>query len=51
MACRRVEGTRLAGWEGQRPGTRIVTISVPGRVEPGDLERRFGGCVVETMQN
>jgi hypothetical protein len=47
MACRQVEVTRLDSWEGQRPGTRIVMISAPGRVEPDDLERRFGGCVAE----
>jgi len=33
MACRQVEVTRLDSWEGQRPGTRIVMISAPGRVE------------------
>jgi G3E family GTPase len=49
VVCRRVEVTRLTGWEGQRPGTRIVTISAPGSVGPGELERRFGGCVVEVM--
>jgi hypothetical protein len=45
MACRRVEVNRLEGWEGQQPGTRIVTISSPGRVEARELKRRFGGVL------
>ena len=47
VVCRRVEVTRLAGWEGRRPATRIVTISAPGKVDQGELRRRFEGCVVK----
>lgn len=49
VVCRRVEVTRLAGWEGQRPATRIVTISAPGSVAGDELERRFAGCLVELV--
>ncbi len=49
VVCRRVEITRLTGWEGQPPATRIVTISAPGSVEGDELWRRFAGCVVEPV--
>ena len=49
VVCRRVEVTRLESWEGQRPGTRIVTISAPGSVGSEELERRFAGCVAEPV--
>jgi G3E family GTPase len=49
VVCRRVEVTRLEGWKGQRPATRIVTISTPGSVALGELERRFVECVAEIV--
>ena len=50
VVCRRVEVTRLEGGGGERPSTRLVTISAPESVSPEELERRFGECVVETAQ-
>ncbi|CUS03225.2 putative cobalamin biosynthesis protein CobW [Candidatus Promineifilum breve] len=49
VVCRRVEITRLAGWERQRPATRIVTISAPGSVDRDELWRRFAGCLAEPV--
>ncbi len=49
VVCRRVEVTRLSGWDGQRPATRIVTISAPGSVDRDELWRRFAGCVAEPV--
>lgn len=49
VVCRRVEVTRLEGWGGRQPSTRIVTISAPGSVALGELERRFVECVAEIV--
>lgn len=49
VVCRRVDVTRLEGWAGRRPATRIVTISAPGSIDPGELQRRFAGCLAEMV--
>jgi G3E family GTPase len=46
VVCRRVDITRLEGWAGRRPATRIVTISAPGSVRGDILQQRFEACVV-----
>ena len=43
---RRVEVTRLEGWEGKRRATRIVTISAPWSVRGEVLLQRFEACAV-----
>jgi G3E family GTPase len=43
---RRVDMTILDHWNGSDPGTRIVAIGAPGKIDAIDLRKRFDACVV-----